>query len=105
MKRRQLFVAGMSLLAVSVLLALPVAAQLQPETVDLSAMAKIREEGLQRSKGDGDGKLSDRCFRSSPDEFSEHQSRRAVDHEEDDRVGTHEGEPRNLGTVWPRLVQ
>ena len=50
MKRRQLFVAGLSLLAISVLIALPLAAQLQPETVDLSAMAKIREEGLQRSK-------------------------------------------------------
>ena len=50
MKRRQLFMAGISLLAISVLLALPVARQLQPEPVDLSAMAKIREEGLQRSK-------------------------------------------------------
>ena len=49
MERRQLFVAGLSLLAVSALLALPIAAQLQ-ETVDLTAMAKIREEGLQRSK-------------------------------------------------------
>ena len=50
MKRRQLFVAGLSLLAISVLIALPLAAQLQPETVDLAAMAKIREEGVQRSK-------------------------------------------------------
>ena len=50
MKRRQLFVPGLSLLAISVLIALPLAAQLQQETVDLSAMAKIREEGLQRSK-------------------------------------------------------
>jgi len=43
-------VAGLSLLAISVLIALPLAAQLQPETVDLPAMAEIREEGLQRSK-------------------------------------------------------
>jgi len=49
MERRQLFVAGLSLLVVSALLALPIAAQLQ-ETVDLAAMAKIRDEGLQRSK-------------------------------------------------------
>src|ERR1700752_4313708 len=50
MERRQLFMAGIALLAVSVLLALPVAAQLQQERVDMSAMSKIREEGLQRSK-------------------------------------------------------
>ena len=50
MKRRQLFAAGLALLAVSVVVALPLAAQLQQETVDLSAMVKIREEGLQRSK-------------------------------------------------------
>ncbi len=50
MKRRQFFVAGLALLAISVLIALPLAAQLQQETVDLAAMAKIREEGLQRSK-------------------------------------------------------
>ena len=49
MKRRQLFAAGLSVLAVSVVVALPLAA-LQQETVDLSAMAKIRDEGLQRSK-------------------------------------------------------
>src|SRR5687767_254422 len=50
MQRRQLFIAGMALLAVSVLLALPVAGQLQQEQIDTSAMEKIREEGLQRSQ-------------------------------------------------------
>jgi carboxypeptidase Q len=50
MKRRRLFAAGLSLLAVSVLLALPVAGQLQQERVDLSSMTKIRDEGIQRSK-------------------------------------------------------
>src|SRR5262245_46734634 len=50
MERRQLFMSGVALLVVSALLALPVAGQLQQEQVDLSAMAKIREEGLQRSK-------------------------------------------------------
>jgi carboxypeptidase Q len=50
MKRTRLFVAGLWVLAVSVLLAHPVAAQLARESVDLSAMAKIRDEGIQRSK-------------------------------------------------------
>ena len=50
MQGRQLFIAGAALLAVSILLALPVAGQLQQERVDLSAMEKIRAEGLERSK-------------------------------------------------------
>ena len=50
MQGRQLFIAGAALLAMSILLALPVAGQLQPERVDLSAMEKIRAEGLERSK-------------------------------------------------------
>src|SRR5678816_271513 len=50
MERRQLFMTGVALLVMSVFLALPVVGQLQQERVDLSAMAKIREEGLQRSK-------------------------------------------------------
>jgi carboxypeptidase Q len=50
MKRRQLFVAGIALLAASILLALPVVGQNQQERVDPSAMEKIRDEGLQRSK-------------------------------------------------------
>src|SRR4026208_2620999 len=47
MKRYPLFVAGVLLLS---LFGLPVIGQLQQEQVDLSAMARIREEGLQRSK-------------------------------------------------------
>src|SRR5262245_20107112 len=50
MRRTRLFAAGLCVLAVSVLLANPVVAQLARESVDLSAMAKIRDEGLQRSK-------------------------------------------------------
>ena len=50
MERRQLFMTGLVLLVMSVTLTLPVVGQLQQEQVDMSAMAKIREEGLQRSK-------------------------------------------------------
>src|SRR5215471_14044697 len=50
MERRHLFTTGIARLVVSALLALPVAAQLQQERVDMPAMAKIRDEGLQRSK-------------------------------------------------------
>src|SRR5688572_1570691 len=50
MRRRQLFMVGIALLAVSALLTLPVAGQLQQERVDMSAMEKIRDEGLQRSQ-------------------------------------------------------
>lgn len=47
MKRRHLFLAGLLLLAMS---ALPLVGQLPQESIDLDAMAKIREEGLQRSQ-------------------------------------------------------
>jgi hypothetical protein len=47
MKRRHLVAAGLLLFAIS---ALPLIGQLQQERVDLTAMAKIREEGLQRSQ-------------------------------------------------------
>jgi hypothetical protein len=50
MERRQLFMAGISVLVMSVLFTLPVTGQLQQEKVDMSAMSKIRDEGLQRSK-------------------------------------------------------
>src|SRR5262252_5551154 len=50
MKPRLIFVAGLLLLALSAFPALVVFGQLQQERVDLDAMAKIREEGLQRSK-------------------------------------------------------
>ena len=47
MKRHQLFVAGLLLFGLS---GLPAIGQLQQEQVDLSAMAKIRAEGLDRSR-------------------------------------------------------
>jgi carboxypeptidase Q len=47
MKRRHLFVAGLLLWVAA---AFPLIGQLPQERVDLSAMAKIRDEGLQRSK-------------------------------------------------------
>jgi len=47
MSHRYLFPTGLLLLAMS---ALPLVGQLQQERVDLEAMAKIREEGLQRSQ-------------------------------------------------------
>jgi carboxypeptidase Q len=47
MKRRYLFLAGLLLFAMS---ALPVIGQLPQESVDLAAMAKIREEGIERSQ-------------------------------------------------------
>jgi hypothetical protein len=47
MRRRHLFLTGLFLLAMS---ALPLVGQLPVERVDLDAMAKIREEGLQRSQ-------------------------------------------------------
>ncbi|HZI51652.1 MAG TPA: peptidase M28, partial [Terriglobia bacterium] len=50
MHGRQLFMFGSALLAISVVVALPLTAQLQQERVDLSAMEKIRAEGLERSK-------------------------------------------------------
>jgi carboxypeptidase Q len=50
MERRQLFIAGIALLVMSVFLALPVTGQLKQEPVDTAAMGMIREEGLQRSK-------------------------------------------------------
>jgi len=50
MERRQLFMAGISVLVMSVLFTLPVTGQLQQEKIDMSAMSKIRDEGLQRSK-------------------------------------------------------
>jgi len=47
MKRHHLFLAGVVLAVVS---AFPLTGQLQPERVDPDAMAKIREEGIQRSQ-------------------------------------------------------
>jgi hypothetical protein len=47
MKRHHLFLAGLFFLALS---ALPVVGQLQEERVDLDAMAKIRDEAIQRSQ-------------------------------------------------------
>src|SRR6185369_194341 len=47
MKRLYLLLAGLSLLVMS---ALPVIGQLPEERVDLDAMARIREEGLQHSQ-------------------------------------------------------
>ena len=50
MKPHQLFVVGLLVMGLCALPAIPIAAPLPQERVDLDAMAKIREEGLQRSQ-------------------------------------------------------
>ena len=69
----------------------------RPDRVDLDAVYRIKDEGLQRSRGDGDRLVSHRRVRPTPHQLSRHSRGRGLGDEASDRMGAVE---RAGGETW-----